>query len=134
MKTQYEVLADTLDRLAMTATSGEWTSEKSGRGSWIGNNGHWAALACGDDDAEADANSELILTLKNSLPDIIRALRSFDRAPSNDLIEQELRKRYPSAFDGSDRLENDDTLKPENMRDWVLAYYLLRRAEKAETE
>jgi len=54
-------------------TPGPWTAEpEGGRGAWVrGSNGTWAALACGDTDAEADANAHLIA----AAPDMLVALQ-----------------------------------------------------------
>ena len=72
-------LADELERLAKEATPGEWQAENAGgRGSWIGNANHetsWAAMSCGNSDAEAEANAALIVALRNALPQILSALR-----------------------------------------------------------
>lgn len=40
-----------------------------------------------------------------------------------EAIRAELVKRYPSAFDGSDPVE-ESNIQLRNARDWVLAYYL----------
>ena len=72
-------LADELERLAKEATPGEWVAEnRGGRGSWIGNTSaakDWAAMSCGNSDAEAEANATLIVALRNALPEILSALR-----------------------------------------------------------
>lgn len=55
----------------MTNTPGPWTAENSGKGSWIkGSNGKWAALSCGETDAEADDNAALI----SAAPEMLEAL------------------------------------------------------------
>lgn len=61
-----------------------WTREPGGsRGSWIGNDGHWSALACGDNDFAASANAALIVRAVNAHADLVAALREAldSRAP-----------------------------------------------------
>lgn len=48
-------------------------------------------------------------------------------------IADELRHRYPSAFDGSDRIERGD-MPIRVMADWVLAFHLLAALTAPEPE
>lgn len=56
----------------MTYTPGPWVVEQNGgKGAWIaGSTGEWAALACGDSNATAEANARLIA----AAPEMLEAL------------------------------------------------------------
>jgi hypothetical protein len=57
-------------------TPGPWSFETgTGRGAWIGRDGSWSALACGDDDETAVANAHLIA----AAPDLLNACEEFVR-------------------------------------------------------
>jgi hypothetical protein len=72
------------DRSSTSAhTPGPWMREpQGGRGSWIrGENGEWAALACGDTDESANANACLIA----GAPEMLAALKRLEAFGSQEL-------------------------------------------------
>lgn len=92
------------------AASWDYDSEQAIRATWA------AMLA---------ARPEALITDNNAArPDPASAPGDGGREFSVSAIEQELRSRYPRAFDGTDPVRTSGVLI-ENARDWVLAWHLL---------
>lgn len=67
-------------------TPGPWEAEGAGKSSWIkGSDGNWAALACGTDDENANANGFLI----SAAPELLAALKMFRNACDDAMLVED---------------------------------------------